>query len=431
MSTEVLTAIHRLGSHLLAGARSNFLGRCSAASALLALASLLELFERVLMVTKDSKLATAVAAATSKSDRAGGGALGAALWSLRPWQKDGRPPSLADLTAWMPLTSPAMLEVRRRLCRNQQKVERVEGTTCSLYMEEPSVILFGPPEHQGSELSSTEAVGCGRAFTELVTKLVSLHPLKMPNMPTVDRPYQDWEVQVAWAFDEGLDTACPEWAQARDLAVFFQMLVGSLPALAQSLEGGAVPPAADHVLAAGSVGKCGFSLNLFNPPCKLTVNLLHSCVIPSRHANFLFSQPSLAHPKVLCPSLPHLRFGRNLENEIASAPALPNFDFSLTQAQAEALLMILNCPGLRIPMLIQFVVPNHIALLHNRQFQRIFFACLFEPGSFPKDSKDEKGSAAPPRVESLQQAGGKSAIRCVLTVAACIGAATFPLHCTH
>ena len=114
---------------------------------MLVLASLLELFERVLMATKDAKLAKA-----SAKD--------SALWALRPWQKDGRPPTFADLTAWMPMTSPAMLEVRNRLCRHQSASA---GSESLLRMEDPSLLLFGPPEHQGSELSSAEAVGCGKA----------------------------------------------------------------------------------------------------------------------------------------------------------------------------------------------------------------------------------------------------------------------------
>ena len=166
-----------------------------------------------------------------------------------------------------------------------------------------------------------------------------------PTLPAVERPYQDWEVQVAWAFDPNLEAACPEWAQARDLIIFFQMLLSSVPALSQSLEGQGVAPAGDAALSASSMAECGFSLSLFNPPSKLTVKVLHICTIASRHANFLYTQPSLAHPKVLCPSLPYLRFGGSLENEIASTPHLPDFDFSLTQAQAETLLMILNCPG--------------------------------------------------------------------------------------
>eukprot|EP00439_Symbiodinium_sp_Y106_P074547 s2706_g14.t1 len=380
---EVLAAIHRLGAHYLAGARSGFLGRCGSSTGLLVLASLLELFERVLMATKDAKLAKA-----SAKD--------SALWALRPWQKDGRPPTFADLTAWMPMTSPAMLEVRNRLCRHQSASA---GSESLLRMEDPSLLLFGPPEHQGSELSSAEA-----AFAELVSKLVSVLGLKgMPTLPAVERPYQDWEVQVAWAFDPNLEAACPEWAQARDLSIFFQMLLSSVPALSQSLEGQGVAPAGDAALSASSMAECGFSLSLFNPPSKLTVKVLHLCTIAARHANFLYTQPSLAHPKVLCPSLPYLRFGGSLENEIASTPHLPDFDFSLTQAQAETLLMILNCPGLRIPMLLQFVVPNHVALLHHRQFQRIFFACLFEPGLFPKEPREEK-TAFPPKVQSLREA---------------------------
>ncbi|CAE7892729.1 unnamed protein product [Symbiodinium microadriaticum] len=388
---EVLAAIHRLGAHYLAGARSGFLGRCGSSTGVLVLASLLELFERVLMATASSKLAEAV----SQDGRA--------LWALRPWQKDGRPPSFADLTAWMPMTSPAMLEVRDRLCRHQSAA--ASGSESLLRMEDPSLLLFGPPEHQGSELSSAEAVGCGKAFAELVSKLVSVVGLKgqSPTLPAVERPYQDWEVQVAWAFDPNLEAACPEWAQARDLIIFFQMLLSSVPALSQSLEGQGVAPAGDAALSASSMAECGFSLSLFNPPSKLTVKVLHICTIASRHANFLYTQPSLAHPKVLCPSLPYLRFGGSLENEIASTPHLPDFDFSLTQAQAETLLMILNCPGLRIPMLLQFVVPNHVALLHHRQFQRIFFACLFEPGPFPKEPREEK-AARPPKVQSLREA---------------------------
>ncbi|CAE7671383.1 unnamed protein product [Symbiodinium sp. CCMP2592] len=405
---EVLAAIHRLGAHYLAGARSGFLGRCGSSTGLLVLASLLELFQRVLMATKDAKLAKACAKDS-------------ALWSLRPWQKDGRPPTFADLTAWMPMTSPAMLEVRNRLCRRQSASAGSESILHA--MEDPSLLLFGPPEHQRSELSSAEAVGCGKAFAELVSKLVSVLGLKgMPTLPAVERPYQDWEVQVAWAFDPNLEAACPEWAQARDLSIFFQMLLSSVPALSQSLEGQGVAPAGDAPLSASSIAECGFSLSLFNPPSKLTVKVLHICTIAARHANFLYTQPSLAHPKVLCPSLPYLRFGGSLENEIASTPHLPDFDFSLTQAQAETLLMILNCPGplglqfpaskspgkmlpprLRIPMLLQFVVPNHVALLHHRQFQRIFFACLFEPGLFPKEPREEK-TAFPPKVQSLREA---------------------------
>ena len=60
-------------------------------------------------------------------------------------------------------------------------------------------------------------------------------------------------------------------------------------------------------------------------------------------------------------------------------------------------------PRLRIQMLLQFVVPNHVALLHHRQFQRIFFACLFEPGLFPKEPREEK-TAFPPKVQSLREA---------------------------
>ena len=198
----------------------------------------------------------------------------------------------------------------------------------------------------------TELSSLPKAFAELVSKLVSVLGLKgMPTLPAVERPYQDWEVQVAWAFDPNLEAACPEWAQARDLSIFFQMLLSSVPALSQSLEGQGVAPAGDAALSASSMAECGFSLSLFNPPSKLTVKVLHLCTIAARHANFLYTQPSLAHPKVLCPSLPYLRFGGSLENEIASTPHLPDFDFSLTQAQAETLLMILNCPG---PLGLQF-----------------------------------------------------------------------------
>ena len=223
----MLAAIHHLGAHYLAGVRSTFLGRCGSSTGVLVLASLLELFEHVLLATREAKLTQALAKSSAEAS--------GVLWALRPWQKDGRPPGFADLTAWMPITSPGILEVRRRICRHQ-KPSQPGSSHASIYMEDPSVLLFGPPEHQGSELSSAEAVGCGKAFTELVSHLVSLHSLKKvpSDLPEIERPYQDWEVQVAWAFDRELDAACPEWAQARDLSIFFQMLLGSVPALSQS-----------------------------------------------------------------------------------------------------------------------------------------------------------------------------------------------------
>lgn len=95
---DTLRVLHRLAAHYLAAVKSSPLGRSSSATAVLVMASLLELFE-----------------ITSKSSTGGGvfsriiGKSGSApLWSLQPWEKpDGRPASFADLTAWLPMVSPA------------------------------------------------------------------------------------------------------------------------------------------------------------------------------------------------------------------------------------------------------------------------------------------------------------------------------------
>ena len=168
-------------------------------------------------------------------------------------------------------------------------------------------------------------------------------------LPTIDRPYQDWELDLAWGFDPKFLAECPEWQLALNLSIFYQMTLALVPSLNSALDGGAVA-AADHILSAAEVAKTDFSINLFNPPTKVTVQVQHPCTLLHRHPNKLYLQPSLTHPKVLCPSLPYLRFGAAMENEILSAEKLPDFDFSLTQQHAESLLLILNCPGISTPL---------------------------------------------------------------------------------
>ena len=158
----------------------------------------------------------------------------------------------------------------------------------------------------------------------------------------VDRPYQEWEMDLALAFDNNLQ--CLEWELVRDLAIFYQMTLASVPSLVSALDGGATAPV-DHVLSANEVAKMDFTVNLFNPPTKMTVQIGSPCTLLQRHPNKVYTQASLTHPKLLCPALPYLRFGLAMENEILSTPVLPDFDFSLTQHQAESLLSILNCPG--------------------------------------------------------------------------------------
>ena len=125
---------------------------------------------------------------------------------------------------------------------------------------------------------------------------------------------------------------------------FYQMTLASVPSLSVALDGGATAPI-DHILSVDEVANIDFSFSVFNPPTKVAVQVDHVCSLIQRHPNKLFLQPSLTHPKVLCPSLPYVRFGVALENEILSTSILPDFDFSLTQQQAECLLSILNCPG--------------------------------------------------------------------------------------
>lgn len=373
---DTLRVLHRLAAHYLAAVKSSPLGRSSGATAVLVMASLLELFE-----------------ITSKSSTGGGvfsriiGKSGSApLWSLQPWEKpDGRPASFADLTAWLPMVSPAQCEVRSRICQRHA----TEGGSIKdvshgrLYTSlQDSSLLFGPPEGEDSEMS-----GVGKHILLFVRQLRSgmsgstAGSTTFPSvLPAIDRPYQDWELDLAWSFDPTFLAECPEWRLALDLAVYYQMTLASVPSLTSALEGSGTAPA-DHILSAQEA-EIHYTISLFNPPTKLTVQVQHVCTLVQRHPNKLYLQPSLTHPKLLCSSLPYLRFGGTMENEIISAPILPDFDFSLTQQQAESLLSILNCPGLRIPLLLEFLVPNHISLLHHRQFQRVFFCCLFEPGAY-------------------------------------------------
>ena len=60
-----------------------------------------------------------------------------------------------------------------------------------------------------------------------------------------------------------------------------------------------------------------------------------------------------------------------------------------------------NVPGLRIPLLLEFLVPNHISLLHHRQFQRVFFCCLFEPGAYGDSQTFSAKDWKIPAVETL------------------------------
>jgi len=208
-----------------------------------------------------------------------------------------------------------------------------------------SSLLFGPPEGEDSEMS-----GVGKHILLFVRQLRSgmsgstAGSTTFPSvLPAIDRPYQDWELDLAWSFDPTFLAECPEWRLALDLAVFYQMTLASVPSLTSALEGSGTAPA-DHILSAQEA-EIHYTISLFNPPTKLTVQVQHVCTLLQRHPNKLYSQPSLTHPKLLCSSLPYLRFGGAMENEIISAPILPDFDFSLTQQQAESLLSILNCPG--------------------------------------------------------------------------------------
>ncbi|CAJ1446714.1 unnamed protein product [Effrenium voratum] len=390
---ELLGAAHRLGAHYVAAVRSVGGGRSTGAHAVLVLAALLELFEDLLRATPGLELNQLLneepKAEETRGTRGARGARGArgrakgVWWSLRPWEKpDGPALSFAELTAWLPMPSPAACEVRSRICR------RHENDKQSLWAgaHDTSALLVGPPESE----ERSEATGVSKNLLDFSRRLRRLCPGK-PSLPDVDRPYQDWEVDLSAAFDEQVDAKCPEWAQARDLALFYQMLLASLPSLPNSLAGGAVPPA-DHVLMAREAAELSFKFGLFNPPEKVIVHVEHVCSLPPRRVNKLYPHASLTHPKLLCQDMSYLRFGGAMENELLSLKRLPDFDSSLTQAQAESLLSILSCPGIRIPLLLQFVVPNHIALMHHRQFQRIFFACLFEPGLFDtsKPSLDAK-----------------------------------------
>lgn len=205
-----------------------------------------------------------------------------------------------------------------------------------------SSLLFGPPEGEGSE------VGVGKSILEILRSLKSKssksHASLPQILPKIDRPYQDWEVDLAWGFDKHFLEEYPEWQLALHLAVFYQMTLASVPSLSVALDGGATAPI-DHILSVDEVANIDFSFSVFNPPTKVAVQVDHVCSLIQRHPNKLFLQPSLTHPKVLCPSLPYVRFGVALENEILSTSILPDFDFSLTQQQAECLLSILNCPG--------------------------------------------------------------------------------------
>ena len=203
-----------------------------------------------------------------------------------------------------------------------------------------SSLLFGPPEGEGSE------VGVGKSILETLRKLPkSKSSPSLPQiLPKIDRPYQDWEVDLAWGFDKPFLEDYPEWQLALHLAIFYQMTLASVPSLSVALDGGATAPI-DHILSVDEVANIDFSFSVFNPPTKVAVQIDHVCCLIQRHPNKLFLQPSLTHPKVLCPSLPYVRFGAALENEILSTSVLPDFDFSLTQQQAECLLSILNCPG--------------------------------------------------------------------------------------
>jgi len=202
-----------------------------------------------------------------------------------------------------------------------------------------SSLLFGPPEGEGSE------VGVGKSILEILRSLKSSFKSSLPQiLPKIDRPYQDWEVDLAWGFDKHFLEEFPEWQLALHLAVFYQMTLASVPSLSVALDGGATAPI-DHILSVDEVANIDFSFSVFNPPTKVAVQVDHVCSLIQRHPNKLFLQPSSTHPKVLCPSLPYVRFGAALENEILSTSVLPDFDFSLTQQQAECLLSILNCPG--------------------------------------------------------------------------------------
>lgn len=221
-----------------------------------------------------------------------------------------------------------------------------------------SALLFGPPEGDDSEF-----VGVGKNILELLRILKRGASAAPSVLPAIDRPYQDWEVDLAFGFDpEGGPEACPQWKFLLDLAIFYQMTLSSVPSLTSALEGGATA-ANSTILSADEVQKIDFSISLFNPPTKFTVQLQHPCTLLQRHPNKLYLQPSLTHPKVLCPSLPHLRFGGAMENEILSLPTLPDFDFSLSQQHAESLLSILNCPGSTVSIASRFLQFSHF--LHD------------------------------------------------------------------
>ena len=206
---------------------------------------------------------------------------------------------------------------------------------------EGSAILFGAPE--GDDAS----VGVGKTMLAMLRALRDgTKSTSVPSLPSIDRPYQEWEMDVALGFDKAFDVQCSEWQLARDLAIFYQMTLSSVPSLVSALDGGALAPdQTDQILSANAMANIGFSINLFNPPHKLTVQIHHPCVLLQRHPNKIYLQASLTHPKLLCPALPYLRFGGSMENEILSTPSLPDFDFFLNQQQAESLLCILNCPG--------------------------------------------------------------------------------------
>lgn len=103
--------IHRLAAHYLAAIRSSSLGRSSSASAVLVMASLLELAELLLFGAahegSDGRVSQLSRAMHDMSH-------GTVLWSLQPWEKpEGRPASFADLTAWLPMVSPAACHLAR------------------------------------------------------------------------------------------------------------------------------------------------------------------------------------------------------------------------------------------------------------------------------------------------------------------------------
>ena len=149
-SRDLLQSLYKLGAHYLAASRSGITGRSSAAVHVLVLAALLELYEMILFATTDCPLARVARDVIPE---------GAPLWSLRPWTYHGGA-SLAfgDFTGDFPLTSPALLRLRQRLCRKHAAEKKDE--VLSVGVDTNSYLLFGPPEGQDNP-GPDDATGVG------------------------------------------------------------------------------------------------------------------------------------------------------------------------------------------------------------------------------------------------------------------------------